>query len=133
MYSFGEKLKNLRMSKGLSQGQLADKLNEEYGTSINKGMISKWENDKEEPRMEAVRNLVLFFGITLDHLIGVTNNDENTNNIDIATDMKALLNTLEDKSQVVKFNGITLNDDVKSTLKISIENLVLLTEQLSKK
>ena len=134
MYSFGEKLKKLRIDKRLSQGQLADELNLKFGSTINKSMISKWENNKEEPRMESIRNIVSFFNITLDYLID-NNISENleTKSIDIAKDMESLLKSLEDENNVVEFNGKILNNDVKTTLKVSIQNLILLTEQLSKK
>ncbi|WP_322922931.1 XRE family transcriptional regulator [Paenibacillus campi] len=70
-YSFGKKLRDLRASRGLTQDGLADALNEKFNTLYNKGMISKWENDREEPRMDAVRNLTRFFGITLDEILGL--------------------------------------------------------------
>lgn len=71
MYSLGEKLKKLRIEKKLSQDKLCDSLNKKYNTNINKGMISKWENNREEPRMEFMRNFALFFKVSLDYLIGI--------------------------------------------------------------
>lgn len=71
MYSLGKKLKKLRESRGLSQEELAEKLNKEFGTSINKGMISKWENEIGEPRLETARVLSTFFRISLDDLLGL--------------------------------------------------------------
>ena len=84
--------------------------------------------------MESIRNIVSFFNITLDYLID-NNISENleTKSIDIAKDMESLLKSLEDENNVVEFNGKILNNDVKTTLKVSIQNLILLTEQLSKK
>lgn len=69
--SFGEKLKKLRTVKKLSQEELVKKLNEKYGYSLNKGMISKWENNKVEPRIDVLRGISDFFGVTLDYLIGI--------------------------------------------------------------
>lgn len=60
-YSFGKKLKALRTSMNLTQEGLAKALNTKYGTNFNKGMISKWENDKEEPRIDSVRYIADFF------------------------------------------------------------------------
>ena len=83
MSSFGERLKTLRTNRGLSQDDLCNELNTRYGTSINKSMISKWENNKEEPRMEYARKLVNYFNVSLDYLLGLKdseiqhiNNDE---------------------------------------------------------
>lgn len=135
MYSFGKKLRNLRIEKGLSQAELADKLNAEFGTSVNKGMISKWENDKEEPRMETVRNLVSFFNISLNYLMDIKYDDSNNSTvsvIDIAEDMKTLVNLLKTSDQEIRFNGTLLSEDVKDTLSVSLENLILLTEKISK-
>lgn len=72
MQSFGERLKNLRVSRGLSQEGLCNELNKKFGTVINKSMVSKWENDKEEPRIEYARKLVNFFNVSLDYLLGCT-------------------------------------------------------------
>ncbi|MFS0783598.1 helix-turn-helix domain-containing protein [Bacillus sp. 1P06AnD] len=71
MESLGVKLKKLRQQNGLSQEGLCNELNSLYGTSINKGMVSKWENDREEPRLDYARKLVEFFGTSLDYLLGI--------------------------------------------------------------
>jgi len=71
VYTLGEKIKELRTKQGLSQEELADKLNAKFGTTINKGMISKWENNIGEPRLETARILALFFNVSLDELLGI--------------------------------------------------------------
>ena len=68
MHALGQKLKRLRMSRGLSQDELAEQLNAAYDTTFNKGMISKWENNIGEPRLETARILASFFRITIDEL-----------------------------------------------------------------
>ena len=74
-YSFGKKLKALRTSMNLTQEGLAKALNIKYGTNFNKGMISKWENDKEEPRIDSVRYIADFFGMSLDEILGLKDNE----------------------------------------------------------
>lgn len=76
MYSFGNKIKELRLKRGLSQDELADQLNERFNTTINKGMISKWENDIVEPRLDVARILALFFNVSLDELLGIKDDIE---------------------------------------------------------
>ncbi|OUM84911.1 helix-turn-helix domain-containing protein [Parageobacillus thermoglucosidasius] len=76
-YSFGKKLKALRTSMNLTQEGLAKALNTKYGTNFNKGMISKWENDKEEPRIDSVRYIADFFGVSLDEILGLKDNEVN--------------------------------------------------------
>ena len=75
-YSLGGKLKNLRTRLGLSQEELAEKLNESFGSNINKSMVSKWENNLGEPRLETARYLALFFGITLDELLDIKRDND---------------------------------------------------------
>jgi transcriptional regulator with XRE-family HTH domain len=71
MYSLGEKLKELRVKRGLSQEELAEKINEQFNAAINKGMISKWENNIVEPRLDIARMLSIFFDISMDELLGI--------------------------------------------------------------
>lgn len=71
MSTFGSRLKVLRSLKGLTQEKLAESLNEMFSTSINKSMISKWENDKEDASMMNVRYLAKFFDVKLDKLLDI--------------------------------------------------------------
>lgn len=70
-YSFGEKLKQLRIARDLSQDELAEKINEQFGASFNKSMISRWESGLGEPRMDSARLLVKFFGTSMDEMLGL--------------------------------------------------------------
>lgn len=76
MRELGDRIKRLRLQRSLSQEELAEQLNQGYGTTINKGMISKWENSLSEPKLETARILALFFKVSLDDLIGLTNEIE---------------------------------------------------------
>lgn len=72
MKTFGSKLKELRKDAGLTQEDLIKTINERYNRSISKSMISKWENDKEEPqRFSDVSSLADFFKVKSDYLIGL--------------------------------------------------------------
>lgn len=62
---FKERLKELRLSKNLSQMQLAKKLN------ISQSAIAKWELGKTEPSASALILLSKFFGETTDYLLGL--------------------------------------------------------------
>lgn len=78
VYSLGAKIRELRGA--LSQEELAEKINTAYGTTLNKGMISKWENNLIDPSLETARVLVQFFNITLDELLGL---DQKVDNYDV--------------------------------------------------
>lgn len=140
VYSFGEKLHALRKKSDLSQEDLAIKLNAKYSTSYNKGMISKWERGKEEPRMEAVRNIANFFNVTLDEFLGLhyekrelpdlNSRDER----DIAIHLEKLLSDLENQN-AMSFYGeeINLDEESKELLKVSLEQSMRLAKQMAKK
>lgn len=60
---YGNRLKEMREEKGLSQEELARKLN------ISRQAISKWENDKTEPDLKSLKMLCDIYEITLDQLV----------------------------------------------------------------
>lgn len=65
----GDKIKELRKKRGVTLQELADTLNSEYPDTVNfnKGKISKWENNKEEPRLSSVKIIADFFDVSLDY------------------------------------------------------------------
>ena len=62
---FGESLRRLRRAKGLTQEQLAARLNVSFQT------ISNWERDESWPDLSMLPVLAGFFGVTTDDLLGV--------------------------------------------------------------
>lgn len=65
---FKQRLKSLRKLKGLSQDELAKKINKKYSTKLSKSMISRWENGAD-PQLSYVRILADYFGIDYQMLI----------------------------------------------------------------
>lgn len=65
----GTKIRELRKNNKLTLEELADALNQKYPNTINfnKGKISKWENNKEEPRLSSVKIIANFFDVPLDY------------------------------------------------------------------
>ena len=63
MNYFAYNLKVLRKEKGLSQPELAKKLN------VSKGMISFWENEKYEPTASNIILIAKFFNVSIDDLL----------------------------------------------------------------
>jgi repressor LexA len=73
MKTFGDRLKELRMENGLTQKDLIKIIKEKYCSVLSKSMISKWENNLEEPaRFTDVIAFAEYFGVTTDYLIGIT-------------------------------------------------------------
>lgn len=63
----GERLRFLRQEKGIGQNKLAVDL------GISNASISYWENAKQEPTAEALFKLAVYFDVTADYLLGLTN------------------------------------------------------------
>ena len=103
----GKKIKELRKSHNLTLEELADILNKEYPDTINfnKGKISKWENDREEPRLSSVKILADYFDVPLDYFNGI--------DIDQA-EILTIFNQLDEDRQanVVDYATTLLNEQV---------------------
>lgn len=63
MKTFGEKLKELRKEKALTQKQLAALL------KCSQSAIVYWENNKQEPTISALRKICLFFEVSADYML----------------------------------------------------------------
>ena len=103
----GNRIKELRKSHNLTLEELADTLNKEYPDTINfnKGRISKWENNREEPRLSSVKVLADFFDVPLDYFNGI--------DIDQA-EILTIVNQLDEERQenVVDYATTLLNEQV---------------------
>lgn len=64
MKEFGERLKELRTEKGITQKQLAAILN------VSGNAVYCWECDKQEPSMSMLLALSEYFEVSLDFLFG---------------------------------------------------------------
>ncbi|MBQ6897007.1 MAG: helix-turn-helix transcriptional regulator [Oscillospiraceae bacterium] len=61
--NIGERIYSLRTQKGLSQGDLAEKL------EVSRQSVSKWENSSAVPDLDKIIKLSEIFGITIDELV----------------------------------------------------------------
>lgn len=63
--NFGENFKNLRKQCGLSQQEVADKL------QIKQSSVNDWENDVSRPDYEKLIALAELYDVTLYELLGI--------------------------------------------------------------
>ncbi|HFI0634147.1 TPA: helix-turn-helix domain-containing protein [Streptococcus suis] len=111
----GDKLKNLRLSKNLTQQELADELNKKYPEqNFQKGKISKWENNKEEPRFTSIMVLADFYGVSLGYF-DLQERNTYQSNIDLS----------QIKDHIVYHDGIELSkkdvEKISKIIKLSLE------------
>lgn len=87
MVDFGLCLKKLRLSKNLTQLQLAKRLN------ISKSMISAYENDIRLPSYDVLIKISRIFNVSTDFLLGISPN--RTINVTGLTDKQIeIINTI---------------------------------------
>ncbi len=65
MNKFNERLKELRIEKGLTQTELAK------ATNLSQGAIVHWENKRRVPNADAVIVLAKFFNVSTDYILGL--------------------------------------------------------------
>jgi transcriptional regulator with XRE-family HTH domain len=61
---FGERMRQAREKKGMTQYELADVLN------VNQITISTWERGTREPSIETIRKISITLNCSLDFLFG---------------------------------------------------------------
>lgn len=66
MKEFAERLKELRIEKGLSQRRLAEL------TGFSHTAIRRWENEVQLPNIEILVIFAKFFDVTTDYLLGLS-------------------------------------------------------------
>ena len=88
MVDFGHRLKTLRLQNGLTQAQLAAKLD------LTKSVVSAYETDLRLPSYDVLIHLSKIFNVTTDFLLGL----ENKREIDLSglsqEEIDALLNLI---------------------------------------
>lgn len=65
MQDLGTRIRNLRISAGLSQPQLAE------AVGVSKAVVSFWENDINEPKASYIKALAVVFNVSADYLLGL--------------------------------------------------------------
>lgn len=122
MNSLGDRLHSLRKSKSLTQEAFAASLNERYDLKINKSMISKWENNIDTPSLNSVRYMAVFFDVSLDYLLGISDDSQDLSVLDSSSSFSALQLTDQEEHLVISFRG--LNEDGRGKAIERVEELL---------
>jgi transcriptional regulator with XRE-family HTH domain len=67
-----DRLRSLREEKGLTLDMLVYDLNNKFDVDINKGLVSKWENGRNDPSLKYGKLLAQYYDVSLDYLVGLT-------------------------------------------------------------
>ncbi|QDI92483.1 XRE family transcriptional regulator [Salicibibacter halophilus] len=71
MPTLGERIKQIRKEENISQQKLANVL------KITPRQLRRYENNEFEPNLETLKSLADYFNISLDYLVGRSNNRKN--------------------------------------------------------
>lgn len=100
----GEKIRNLREDKELSQRQLADIL------GVSPSTVGMYEQGRRSPDKEMILELAKFFGVSVDYLLGTTNiKTSKTQSKHESKDVTDIL--LAAKEQLIKQEGLMFNGE----------------------
>lgn len=73
MLEIGKKIRELRKERELTLDMLVDDINSRYPElNFNKSMLSRWENGLAEPSLNSAKYISMYFNVSLDYLIGLT-------------------------------------------------------------
>lgn len=101
--TFGQRFKELRLDKNLTQQELADDFNKTYNYTFTKSAISQYENDKRTPEVEALINFALYFDVSLDYLMCLSEKKEievQVKDVDLVSEFIAVGNDLFDNEEL---------------------------------
>lgn len=73
MSVLSERIKELRNERELTMDMLIEDVKLHYGNiKMDKSMLSRWERGENEPSLENAKYLSMYFNVSLDYLIGLT-------------------------------------------------------------
>lgn len=119
--TFGERFKSIRLSKKLTQEQIANEFNRRYGYAFTKTTISQYENNKRVPEMNAIRNFVEYFNVSLDYLL--------CNDIHVVKELGQEYNMINDSKFIELEKIVTLIKNLAEDGKILLNNIEINTQQ----
>lgn len=120
----GETLRKIRKEKGLTQHELAEKI------QVGQSIISQWEQGTRNPGFMGIYKFCQFFGMTVDELLGVEK-EEYVSLLISRNNLNELQTTLREFEDALTF--IIPHQDTKlhykwTELKRTIELLLLSAE-----
>ena len=74
MTGIGQKIKELRTERDLTMDMMVMDINQRFNLTkpLNKSMVSKWESGINEPSLDNAKLISLYFDVSIDYLIGLT-------------------------------------------------------------
>lgn len=125
---FGDRLKELRLSKKLTQKELGDIFN------ISDRVIGYYESNNRFPKdQDTLVNIAEYFNVSVDYLLGKSSNPKLTveEEIDVAKKFEELKDNLENTDELM-FHGEILDEETRELLLASLQQTILTSKIISK-
>lgn len=117
MSILGERLKQLRSKKELTQAEMAKEI------GISQSTYALYETDKRQPDYDKLFSIAQYFAVTTDYLLGVSDDprpvNPSTNKSASARETRQLEKLLE--MDGLTFKGAPLSEDDKNKIKAALE------------
>lgn len=110
MLLFGERLKQLRTERQITQTELGQIFEQQKAQTT----IGTWESGRRQPSIEDIITIAKYFSVSVDWLFGLTNERRNIEAIKEEEEPKELKEFL-DRNNVL-FNGAELNEEEKKRM-----------------
>ena len=105
MDHFTERLKILRLERGLSQQELSTKLN------IPRTTISSWELGRRSPDIKMLEILADFFKVSIDYLVGKT---DTRNPVQVDKVLKSIHNIIKNDDELADYlQSLATNNEMQ--------------------
>lgn len=125
MITLGERIKQLRDSKQLSQDELAKVFN------LSQSTIAYYETNKKQPPLQTLQTIADFFHVSTDYLLGRTDNKNEKLSQEEQKSPKDLQKFLD--QQGIMFDGVPLTDDDKEKICKALEIIFWDAKQQNKR
>ena len=115
---FSKRIKALRQERNKTQADIAAVL------KIIRTTYGEYERGRIMPPMDKINALADYYGVTLDYLIGNTNNvtESTENKLDVSNSVKEIIEYLQNEQSTLTFDGDLLDEDSRELLISSLEN-----------
>ena len=121
---FGDKLKNLRINKGLTQKQLGDII------GVSGRVVGYYESNDRFPKDENILiKISNYFDVTLDYLLGLENKDLNNEGY-IDKELEYIIEKLKNNKSLL-FKGEPLDENTRNLLLKSIKHAKEVAEDMN--
>lgn len=130
--SFGERLKQLRNEKHMTQSDLGKLMN------VSKASVSLYEKNERTPDQETLKRVAKYFDVSIDYLLGVSDKRHyysltKKDYRDVDQMLKDTMEGITTSGPTFFQNGAEVSDEDRRLLEASMRQTITLARELAKK